>query len=203
MSDYRRAWIPGGTYFFTVNLFDRDARLLVTHVDALRTAFRTTRSVRPFDPIAIVVLPDHLHCVWRLPPDDADNATRWRQIKSLFSRALPTGEVRSSNRARKHERGIWQRRYWEHLIRDDRDLAAHVDYIHINPVKHGHVVRVADWPHSSFHRYVARGDVPVDWAGTAGRAGMFGERAPEKSSVAGRDPPYAGNDGSSSGNRTP
>lgn len=154
MPNYRRAWVPGGTYFFTVNLLRRDRRWLVEHIDALRNAFRQARTARPFDPIAIVVLPDHLHCLWQLPPGDSDNATRWRHIKSAFSRAMPVGEHRSARRVAKAERGIWQRRYWEHLIRDERDLVAHVDYIHFNPVKHGHAATAADWPYSSFHRHV-------------------------------------------------
>ncbi|MDR2155212.1 MAG: transposase [Burkholderiaceae bacterium] len=163
MSNYRRAWVPGGTYFFTVNLLRRDRRLLVEHINALRDAFRQTHAKRPFDTLAIVVLPDHLHCLWRLPPGDSDNATRWSSIKALFSRATPAGEYRSERHMAKGERGIWQRRYWEHLIRDEDDFATHVNYIHFNPVKHGHVTRTADWPHSSFHRYVRRGDLPADW----------------------------------------
>jgi putative transposase len=137
MPNDRRVWVPGGTYFFTVNLLDRRQRLLVEHVDALRDAFGQTRAQRPFEILAIVILPDHLHCLWRLPAGDADNATRWRSIKTRFSRALPTGERRCARRRMKGERGIWQRRYWEHLIGDDHDLQAHVDDIHINPVKHG------------------------------------------------------------------
>ncbi len=177
MSNYRRAWVPGGTYFFTVNLLDRRQRLLTEHADALRDAFRRTRAERPFELLAIVVLPEHLHCLWRLPAGDADNASRWRSIKARFSRALPTGEGRSARRRAKNERGIWQRRYWEHLIRDERDLQAHVDYIHINPVKHGHAARAVDWPYSSFHRYVRRGELPVDWASApADMPVTFGER---------------------------
>ncbi len=106
MSNYRRAWVPGGTYFFTVNLLERDRGLLVEHVDVLREAFRVARAARPFEIVAMVVLPDHLHCIWRLPEGDADNATRWRQIKSAFSRALPSDERRSTSRLSKQERGI-------------------------------------------------------------------------------------------------
>ncbi|HEY0661198.1 MAG TPA: transposase, partial [Lysobacter sp.] len=112
-----------------------------------------------------VVLPDHLHCIIELPPDDADFAMRWRLIKMGFSKALPRIERRSSVRQRRGERGIWQRRYWEHVIRDDADFHAHMDYVHINPVKHGLVVRVVDWPYSTFHRLVVEGVYPVDWAG--------------------------------------
>lgn len=152
MPNYRRVRVPGGTYFFTVNLLERDRRLLVEHIGALRQAFATARRARPFEIVAAVVLPEHLHWMWRLPPGDDDNATRWRQIKASFSRTIPATERRSARRVAKGERGIWQRRYWERLIRDERDFRAHVDYIHINPLKHGHVSRVVDWPHSTFHR---------------------------------------------------
>lgn len=164
MPNYRRVWIPGGTYFFTVNLLERHRPLLIEHVDALRTAFRLARAARPFSLLAWVVLPDHLHCVWKLPEGDTDIATRWRHIKSCFARSIPPGEHRTQRRIAKSERGIWQRRYWEHLIRDERDLQAHIDYVHINPVKHGHVTRAVDWPYSSLHGYVRRGVLPVDWA---------------------------------------
>lgn len=164
MPNYRRAWVPGGTYFFTVNLLERRRRLLVERIDALGDAFRAARAARPFAMPAWVVLPDHLHCVWVLPEGDADIATRWRHIKTLFSRTVPMGERRTPRRLAKAERGVWQRRYWEHLVRSDADLCAHIDYIHINPVKHGHAVRAADWPYSSFHRYVHQGIVSVGWA---------------------------------------
>lgn len=165
MRTYQRAQIPGATYFFTVNLAERHANaLLTTHIDVLREAFRITKQAHPFMLEAIVVLPDHLHCLWRLPPDDSDFSMRWRLIKAHFSRMLPPGERISASRMRKGERGIWQRRYWEHVIRDERDLQNHLDYIHYNPVKHGHVARAIDWPHSSFHRYVARGAYPENWA---------------------------------------
>ena len=133
MSRYRRAWVPGGTYFFTVSLLERRQTLLVDRIDALRTAFCTARAGRPLAIDAIVVLPDHLHCLWRLPEGDADNATRWRHIKSTFSRLVPAGERRSRRRLAKGERGIWQRRYWEHLIAGETDYRRHVDYIHFNP----------------------------------------------------------------------
>ncbi len=165
MSDYRRNRVAGGTYFFTVNLFDRQERLLVEHVDALRAAVRQVRAQRPFHIDAWVVLPDHMHCVWTLPLGDDDYSSRWKAIKIAFSKALPRTEQLSAVRERKSERGIWQRRFWEHTIRDERDYAAHVDYVHINPFKHGLVQRVADWPYSSFHRFVAEGVYPQDWAG--------------------------------------
>lgn len=176
MSNYRRVLVPGGTYFFTVNLLERRRRLLVEHIDLLRDAFRAAKAARPFDLLAIVVLPDHLHCVWRLPEGDADNANRWAQIKSGFSRALPLHERRSPRRIARRERGIWQRRYWEHLVRDEDDLRRHVDYLHINPVKHGHAARAGDWPHSSFRRWVAAGVYPMEWAAEPMAREARGER---------------------------
>ena len=163
MPQYTRAHAPGGTFFFTVALLERHRTLLTDHIDLLRAAFSIVRAARPFTLDAIVVLPDHLHCLWTLPPDDADFSTRWRLIKSRLARGLPVGERRSQRRIAKQERGIWQRRFWEHVIRDERDLRQHVDYIHYNPVKHGHAARPAEWPHSSFHRYVQRGVYTADW----------------------------------------
>jgi putative transposase len=177
VTDYRRNFVPGGSFFFTVNLADRRLRLLSEHIDGLRAAFREVRQRRPFTIDAMVVLPDHLHTVWTLPEEDADFATRWRQIKSKFSRALPAVEQISSSRAAKGERGIWQRRYWEHTIRDENDFMRHIDYVHINPLKHGLVTRVIDWPYSSFHSMVKLGVYPEDWAGDqAELSGNFGER---------------------------
>lgn len=175
MSNYRRVCVPGGTYFFTVNLLERRRCLLLEHVDLLCASFRAARLVRPFEMLAIVILPDHLHCVWRLPEGDADNANRWAQIKSGFSRGVPVQERRSARRIARRERGIWQRRFWEHLIRDDDDLRRHVDYVHINPVKHGYVSRACDWPHSSFNQWVAKGVYPVDWAVDSGGDVAHGE----------------------------
>jgi putative transposase len=152
MPFYRRLYQPGGTYFFTVNLADRRSRLLVDHVGALRGAFRYARARRPFDTVAICVLPEHLHCIWTLPEGDQDFSGRWKLVKTAFSRAVPASVDPSTGR-REGERGIWQRRFWEHLIRDDRDLDEHVAYIHGNPVKHGHALRPDDWPYSSWHRW--------------------------------------------------
>ncbi len=126
MTSYRRNFIAGGSLFFTVNLADRRLRLLTGHIDELRADFRATRERYPFTTDAIVILPDHLHAVWTLPEGDADYATRWRQIKSAFSRNLPDGEVISTSRAAKGERGIWPRRFWEHTIREGTDFARHV-----------------------------------------------------------------------------
>lgn len=171
MSRYRRSRTPGAMYFFTVVLADRRAATLTEHIVWLRAAYAAARARRPFRTVAICVLPDHLHALWQLPPDDADFPVRWSDIKRGFSRMLPASLARSASKRGKREKGIWQRRDWEHEIRDATDLQRHVDYIHYNPVRHGLVERVADWPHSSFHRYVARGDLPLDWAGWAGRAG--------------------------------
>ena len=122
MTNYRRNRLAGGTFFFTVNLADRSSSLLTAHIDLLRDAFRYAKQRHPFTVEAVVVLPDHLHAVWSLPPDDADYALRWRLIKTHFSRSLAAGEKRSTSRQSKYERGIWQRRYWEHTIRDETDL---------------------------------------------------------------------------------
>ena len=164
MPNYRRVWVPGGTYFFTVNLLERRRTLLTDHIDSLRNAFAMAKEARPFFMQAYVVLPDHLHCLWRLPPGDDDIATRWRHIKTTFSRSLPKVERLSERRRRKSERGIWQRRYWERLMRDEADYRFHFDYIHYNPVKHGHSATAADWPHSSFRHWHSRGVYPADWA---------------------------------------
>jgi len=176
MTNYRRARTQGATYFFTVNCAERRGnQLLVEHIDLLRQAFRKVKNDHPFLIDAMVVLPDHLHCIWTLPPDDADYKTRWALIKAGFSRAIPAGERRSESRLKRGERGIWQRRFWEHQIRDELDYQRHVDYIHWNPVKHGLVSRVRDWSHSSFHAYVRRGIVPLDWAGEADELVRGGE----------------------------
>ena len=175
MINYRRILIPGATYFFTVNLANRRKTFLIDHIDLLRDAIRYTRQRHPFLIDAMVVLPDHLHAIWTLPPDDADFPLRWRLIKTWFSRNLPRGEHRRSSRVDKSERGIWQRRYWEHLMRDETDFARHVDYIHWNPVKHGLVARVVDWPYSTFHRFVRDGGLTKDWD-DGGDDASFGER---------------------------
>jgi putative transposase len=165
MSRYRRALAPGGTFLFTVNLADRRSALLTEHIDLLRAAYGKLVQELPFDTVAVCILPDHLHAVWRLPPTDADFSTRWQRIKAHFSHSFPAQAERSQSKQRQGEKGIWQRRFWEHQIRDDADLQRHVDYLHYNPVKHGLASRVSDWPHSSFHRYVREGQLPLDWAG--------------------------------------
>ena len=176
MPDYRRNRVPGGTYFFTVNLRDRRADHLVTHIEALRNAVRETRQHMPFHIDACVVLPDHLHILWTLPEGDADFPNRWRAIKTEFSMSLPHVMPSTRHRLRPGERGIWQRRYWEHTIRDERDYATHMDYIHFNPVKHGLVQHPASWPFSTFHRCVAQGVYPAEWGGADVASSMTGER---------------------------
>ena len=166
MPNYRRMWVPGGTYFFTVNLLERRRRLSVERIETLGRAFRMARAERPYTTVAWAILPDHLHCIWTLPEGDSDIASRWHRVKSAFSREIPRHERLSSRRLAKGERGIWRRRYWEHLIRDEHDLQNHIDYIHFHPVKHGWAQRPGDWPHSSFHRFVSDGVLPADWAGS-------------------------------------
>jgi putative transposase len=163
---YRRSHSPNGTFFFTVNLQDRSSWLLVDRVGPLRDAVRSVRSRYPFTIDAWVVLPDHLHAIWTMPGEDANYALRWSLIKAAFSRKIVPAEFVSRSRREKGERGIWQRRYWEHQIRDVDDYARHVDYVHFNPVKHGHVASAADWPYSSIHRHIRDGLVSSAWATT-------------------------------------
>nr|VFK22906.1 MAG: putative transposase [Candidatus Kentron sp. LFY] len=143
MSYYRRAYVPGGCYFFTAVTWKRKP-LLVRHIDRLREAFRKAKTAQPFEIDAIVVFPDHLHCIWQLPFDDADYSTRWKRIKQEFSKNIP---ARLNHRK---EKQLWQRRFWEHVIRDERDWENHMAYIYYNPVKHGYVERPLDWQYSSF-----------------------------------------------------
>jgi putative transposase len=162
---YRRTFIPGGSFFFTVVTEKR--RPLFTSAEAvatLRMAFRVVRSTRPFNLEAVVVLPDHLHCIWTLPPGDADFATRWRLIKAWFTKHCDPILRTQPNRARaqKGEQALWQHRYWEHMLRDETDFIRHVEYIYFNPVKHGHALSALEWPYSSFRRYVEAGVYPAD-----------------------------------------
>lgn len=175
MPNYRRAFVPGGCWFFTINLLKRRETLLVDRIETLREAVSATRQKYRFAIDAFVVLPDHLHAVWTLPPDDADFSIRWRLIKARFAKGLPKQEWLSAVRKKRGERGIWQRRFWEHLIRDEADYARHVEYCYINPVKHGLVTCVRDWPYSTFHRDVHGGIFPEDWAGDISANGEFGE----------------------------
>ena len=168
MVDYRRHPVPGGTFFFTHTLADRTATTLVDHVDELRAAIHGVRERHPFSLLAIVILPDHLHAVMRLPVGDDRYSMRWRLIKREFTVRLRDKGVALPPRGN-GECSPWARRFWESTLRDADSLARRIDYVHFNPVKHGYVTRVAAWPHSSFHAFVARGVLPIDWAG--GREG--------------------------------
>jgi putative transposase len=152
MSNYRRSDMQGGTYFFTVNLQNRHSDLLVEHITTLRNAVARVLCRKPFRVNAWVVLPEHMHCLWTLPENDRDYSGRWRDIKKRFTRDVKMTE-------------IWQPRFWEHTIRDEKDYRQHMDYIYLNPLKHGWVKRVQDWPFSTFHRDVREGIYPLDWAG--------------------------------------
>lgn len=160
---YRRNRVAGGTYFFTLTLADRRIHLLTDHVEVLRDVVRRVRAARPFEVVAMVVMPEHLHAVWTLPEDDADYSGRWRAIKAGFTHDLRQAGLNIQPNV-KGEYAVWQRRFWEHTVRDESDLARHVEYIHYNPVKHGWVKHAKDWPWSSFHRYVRQGLLPEDWA---------------------------------------
>jgi putative transposase len=174
---YRRSGTAGGSYFFTVSLAERNSDVLVRNIDVLRAVLGHVKNAHPFAVVAMVVLPEHLHAIWRLPPGDANYPMRWSLIKAGFSRRLNKGESIGASRKVRRERGIWQRRYWEHQIRDETDLAHHVDYIHYNPVKHGFVTRPVDWPHSTLHGYIDRKMVSKDWGvGMTSEANGYGER---------------------------
>ena len=170
MSHYRRAIVPGGTFFFTVVTYRRQPILCDAPIRAaLRDAIGKVRRSKPFAIDAWVLMPDHLHCVWTLPPGDHDFSGRWSLIKRGVSRAIGRQyrrpELLGASKLKHRESTIWQRRFWEHRIRDDEDMRRHIDYLHFNPVKHGLVANVADWPHSTFHRFDANGIYPVNWAG--------------------------------------
>ena len=171
MPEYRRAAILGGTYFFTVVTHERQPFLTNPSVpDILGTIIDDVGLTYPFAMLAWVFLPDHLHCIWTLPEGDHNFSKRWGIIKARFSKQvmalLPVTQSLSPSRLRKREVGVWQRRFWEHCIKNEDDFRAYVDYIHYNPVKHSLVKQVRDWPYSSFHHYVQMGHYPIDW-GTA------------------------------------
>lgn len=166
MPDYRRAYLKGGTFFFTAVSYKRHPIFKEeTAIDLLRQCLQTTMAIYPFRVNAIVILSDHLHTIWTLPIDDPDFSTRWKRIKATFSRYYRgcTIEDISESMRRKKEKGIWQRRFWEHMIRDQADFNRHCDYIHYNPVKHGLVNSPLEWKHSSFRRFVEKGLYRQDW----------------------------------------
>ncbi len=168
MPDYRRIFLPGGTYFFTVVTYDRQP--IFSNIKAINIFRRSIQDVmlkHPFKEVAYCILPDHIHAIWTLPEDDFDYPLRWRAIKSIFtfkylSQREP-GDSLSGTPRRRGEASVWQRRYWEHTIRDEKDFTNHFDYIHFNPVKHGLVPCVRDWKWSSFDSHVKNGIYPPDW----------------------------------------
>jgi len=168
MSRYRRSQHAGATYFFTVVTYRRQTILCDEPIsEVLRTAIEQTRMKHPFTIDAWVLLPDHLHCVWTLPQGDANFAMRWglikRQVSITCRKAYKKEEWLTLSKQKHRESTLWQRRYWEHQIRDENDFVRHVDYLHYNPVKHGYCERVEEWPYSTFHRYVKQGIYPVNW----------------------------------------
>lgn len=160
MPNYIRRRAPGGTYFFTARLADRNATLLVDEIDRLRAATRKTMARYPFQIDAIAVLPDVIHTIWTLPDGDANFSLRWRMLKSLFSKALPDPETRTPAQKLRRAKGIWQPRFWEHLIRDEQDFDRHLHMIHASPVQAGLCATPQAWPHSSVHRFAQTGTVP-------------------------------------------
>jgi putative transposase len=168
MPNYRRHYVPGGTYFFTVVTHERRPILTPTiGRDRLRRAIESVRTERPFEIVAIALLPDHLHTIWTLPEHNADYSIRWGLIKErftrLFLRAGGSDGVSTESRRKHRERSVWQRRFWEHTIKDEDDLKRCADYIHWNPVKHGLAKSVIDYPWSSFHRFVDGGEYEPTW----------------------------------------
>lgn len=160
MSKYRRIRRKGATYFFTVNLARRDDTLLVDHLGILRDAYCTVQKEMPFKTDAVVILPNHIHAIWTMPTGDADFSTRWKKIKREFTVNLGQRRAVSHSKRRRGEAGIWQRRFWEHMVRDDADLRRCLTYTLCNPVKHNLVDRPVDWPHSSIHRDIRAGRLP-------------------------------------------
>ncbi len=182
MPNYRRANAKGGTYFFTVVTYRRQGFLCDENVrHALRNGIQNTRAIHPFEINGWVLLPDHLHCIWTLPPDDADFGVRWAMIKRFVTKqcgsSLRREDWMNDSKRKRKESTLWQRRFWEHQIRDEQDYEAHMNYLHFNPVKHGYVKSVKDWPYSTFHRYVRAGVYSEDWSSgeTASCSDGFGE----------------------------
>ncbi|MDD5171244.1 MAG: transposase [Syntrophales bacterium] len=167
MPNYLRSFIPGGTFFFTLVTYERRRWLCTEEArQALNGAIKAVRETRPFIIDAVVLLPDHLHCIWTLPDGDHDFSTRWRLMKSFVTKrckSIPSTLPGTASRIKRKEQNLWQRRFWEHTIRDERDFAAHCDYIHYNPVKHGLCESPAEWPYSSFSRYLASGLYEENW----------------------------------------
>ncbi len=170
MTEYRRIRQPGGIYFFTVVTYNRRPILTDPQCrEILRNAWKTVQQKHPFETIAVCLLPDHIHTIWKLPESDTNYSMRWNEIKRNFTHEyrlnFDNQEDRNESRVKRREQTVWQRRFWEHTFYDQDDLNAHIDYVHINPLKHGLVKQAADWPWSSFHRYVKMGIYPPDWGG--------------------------------------
>lgn len=163
MVNYRRDYTQGATYFFTLVLQNRHSTYLTTYIDELGKAFRDIRAKAYFTTEAIIVLPDHLHTIWTLPEDNSDYSLRWRLIKTRFTQALINKKIPLIKNKR-GDSNLWQKRFWEHRIRDEEDFQKHVDYIHYNPVKHGYSLMAKDWPYSSIHRFINLGIIPTDWS---------------------------------------
>jgi putative transposase len=179
MPRYRRAR-TGPTYFFTLVSFRRQPILCLPPIRSeLRLAIQNVRITRPFEIDAWVLMPDHLHCIWTLPDGDVDYSTRWALIKNAVSRfariSTSTAGASTASRIKHRDSAIWQRRFYEHQIRDERDFERHADYVHFNPVRHGHAVSAAAWPFSTFHRYVQEGVYAPDWGGTQQAKAMWME----------------------------
>lgn len=180
MPRYLRPRIAGATCFFTVVSYRRRPIFCDTAFrEALRNTLLRVRAAHPFKIDAWVLLPDHLHCIWTLPPDDADYSLRWNLIKRLTTQACaghrPDENAATPSRARRRESALWQRRFWEHQIRDDDDYRRHIDYLHMNPVHHGYCERPGAWPHSSLHRLIHAGLYPFGWAISIGEDSGIGE----------------------------
>lgn len=182
MSEYIRSYTQGATYFFTLVSYNRrDIFCNEDFLQAFKNSIKQIQQQYHFEIIAWVQLPDHLHCIWKMPENDANYSMRWSQIKRLTTQACPQYQLSlnelSHSKAKRHERGVWQRRFFEHQIKDEADLIKHMDYLHYNPIKHGLVTRVLDWPYSSFHRCVRQGFYAEDWSGgSIGFSEVFSDR---------------------------
>ncbi len=164
MVNYRRNYVKGASYFFTLTLYNRKNDYLIRHHQELKIAYTKVKNQKPFKTIAYAIMPDHYHLLWQLPKNDTDYPGRLRAIKKAFTKAIRENDTCSIAK-KTSSSPIWQNRYWEHTIKDEIDMEQHINYIHFNPVKHGMVKQALEWPYSSFHAYVQRGLLPIDWAG--------------------------------------
>jgi putative transposase len=171
MPEYRRPYIPGGSYFLTLVAYNRNPLFQVPeNISRLRAAIKTVKSERPFEIAGAVVLPDHQHFIWTLPPGDTAYSMRVGRLKALFTKSLPaeqrSAQALPNSHRKRRESGVWQRRFWEHALRDEEDFQRHLDYIHYNPVKHGYAQCPHSWPFSSFHQWVQKGAYTANWCCT-------------------------------------